>query len=378
MEIDENKDYSGAGGEEAGDENFSTPEELNAYLGEAEKGAPTLEELEAAAAKDDATDEEKLAAFEAKNAQELEEEKGIKPGADEKEKVGSPDAGKEGVEEEFDNTLAYLNKEHELGLNLAEIPEEMTREQEAEAISGIIGRMVEGVNQQVAQYEDIKQLISDPEVASFIAAKAEGKTMVDFVSQYAGRPEGMGDETLAMDELKIKLPHLSDEDITAQVQSMKDRDKLEDFATKVRSERETLAIEKAEFEKNNVALQEQEKEKVRIAEVEDFNQFMTSQKDIYGIPLNTEMKKQIFGAATQPDKDGETYLEKALQSNEGVLLATAGLLHMDRLMKGYASLDVNQRKKSFMDTLFDSPDALQSASSEHKQEGFDMDAANQF
>lgn len=383
----EEKDYSGAGATDDVDESIETTEQLDAYLkgedGSSQNGAPTLEELEEAANKDDATDDAKLAAVEARAAQDAKDtaaEAGKTPEelAVAKAANGSPSAGGEGNDEEFNSTLDYLNKTHELGLNMADMPESMTREQEAEAISGVIERMVNGINSQVGQYEDVREILKDSEVASFISAKAEGKTMAEFVQQYAGTTEGMTDELLATDELKVKLPHLSEEDIASQVQSMKDRDKLEEFAGKIRTDRQTLATQKAESDANAVALQQQEQQNARIAEVNDFGQFMKEQKDIYGIPLNTEMKEQIFGAATQIDKDGETYLEKALQSNEGVLLATAGLLHMQRMMKGYASLDVNQRKKSFMDTLFDSPDALQSGSSEHKQEGFDMDAANQF
>lgn len=388
MALDE-KDYSNAGATEDVDTSIDTEDQLNDYLGEknedgTEPSTSTVEELEEIANKEGATDEQKLAAFEARTLVDSKDEKPddgkggddkppVKPELDEN---GKPIVVEE--EEEFNNTLEFLNKEHTLGLNLTEMPKDMTREQEAKAISGIIGRMVNGVNNQMSQYEDIKTILADSEVASFIKAKAEGKTMVDFVQQYAGTTEGMGNEALATDELRVKNPHLSDDDIAAQVTSLKDRDKLDDFATKIRGERETLAAEKVETNKNAVALQTQEAETKRLAEVEDFNKFITDKNDLYGIPLNAEMKKQLFGAATQIDKDGETYLEKALQSNEGVLLATAGLLHMERLMKGYAALDVNQRKKSFMDTLFDSPDALQSSTSEHEKKGFDVDAANQF
>lgn len=383
--VDNDTDYSGAGATEQEQAAPETDEQVLAYLnenddGSTQTGAPTLEELEEAANKDGATDEDKVAALEARAAQDGKDTAAGNtdktPEQIEADKVAA--AAKAGDEEEFDSTLAFLNKTHELGLNLADLPTDMTREQEAEAISGIIGRMVNGVNSQVQQYEDVRTLLKDPEVANFIQAKAEGKTMADFAKEYAGTPNGMSDELLASQELKIKLPHLSDEDVAAQIQSMKDRDKLGEFTTKIRQEREATATETEENNKKAVALQQQQQEETRIGEVNDFNQFMQDKNDIYGIPLNTDMKKQIFGAATQIDNNGETYLEKALQSNEGVLLATAGLLHMERLMKGYASLDVNQRKKSFMDTLFDSPDALQSASSEHKQEGFDIDAANQF
>ena len=372
---------------------IDTAEQLDAYLSEGgdegdagtQTGAPTLEELEEAANKDDATDEIKIAAVEARAAQdgrdtaaEAEANKDKTPEQIAAEKAASPPAGKGGEDEEFDSTLAYLNKTHELGLNLADVPTEMSREEEAEAISDVIGRMVSGVNNQIAQYEDVRELMKDPEVANFIQAKANGKTMADFAQQYAGTPEGMSDEAIVAGELKAKLPHLSDEDIATQVTSMKDRDKLGEFASKVREDLQTAQANSAESDKKAVLLQQQEFEKRRVAEINDFGSFIQDKKDLYGIPLNTEMKKEIFNVATQVDKEGETYLEKALQSNEGVLLATAGLLHMERLMKGYASLDVNQRKKSFMDTLFDTPDALQSASSEHRQEGFDMDAANQF
>ena len=213
---------------------------------------------------------------------------------------------------------------------------------------------------------------------NFIKAKSEGKTMADFAKEYAGTLDGTSNEALATNELKVKNPHLSDEDITAQVQSLKDRDKLTEFTDKIRADRKANTLETEETQKKALLLQQDKDEEKRITEINDFGKFVQDKKDLYGIPLNTEMKKQIFNVATQVDAEGETYLEKALQSNEGVLLATAGLLHMKRLMEGYASLDVNQRKKSFVDTLFDSPDQLQSSSSEHQEKSFDIDAANQF
>jgi hypothetical protein len=94
---------------------------------------------------------------------------------EEKKKEDSSETS-EVTDEEFTNMVDYLNKEHDLGLNVNNLPSDLSREQEAEIVSNLFERTLDGVNRQLAQYQEIQKILDDEEVKNFIAAKSEGKS----------------------------------------------------------------------------------------------------------------------------------------------------------------------------------------------------------
>src|SRR5690606_37901180 len=98
-----------------------------------------------------------------------------KPGQKQQDKQQAQPASKdedEGEEtttdedEQYDNVIQFLDKKHELGLNLAELPANMTREDEAELVSNLFERVVNNANAQLRQFEHITALLEDDEVAA--------------------------------------------------------------------------------------------------------------------------------------------------------------------------------------------------------------------
>lgn len=261
---------------------------------------------------------------------------------------------------EYPTVLHYLNEKHELGLNLAEI-KELSKEEEAEALDGLIARMVEGTNAALEQYGHINVLLQDPEVQEVLRAKQEGKSLKDLYSQLAASPTGMADDALALQNFKKQYPKATDEAVQGMVDALKKSGQFEPF---VQGLREQLAEEQrltqqqqAETEKKRAeeeALKEQQ-------EVEQYAQYVSSIPSVYGIPLTKEMKEAIFDITTARDQKGFTKLDYALQSNDGLILAALGIGFMKQMIANGASIQKNRSKGRIIDRILTSPEALQSS-----------------
>ena len=282
--------------------------------------------------------------------------------------------GEEGTSsEEFANIVDYLNRQYELGLAVDQLPKDLTREQEAEIVADLFDRTAKGAQRKLSEYGEIERLLKeDAELAEFIKAKREGKNLRDFLKEYAGSTDGMDDETVIRSQLQAQYPEMTEEEISDMLTTYKDKGVLEKMAKSARNllkEQEALEARVQE----NRSLQDYQKE------VNNFGNLVQNTSAVYEIPLTDEMKKNVFVAATQRDEEGLTYLDRALQSNEGVFLATLGLLHMQDLIRAKASVDTNRRNKKLVDKLFESPSDLQSSSQqEETTKGFDPNAANAF
>jgi hypothetical protein len=87
----------------------------------------------------------------------------------------------------------------------------------------------------------------------------------------------------------------------------------------------------------------------------------------------------VFVAVTQRGEDNLTYMDKMLQSDEGMFLAALGVLHMQDMMKARASTDTNRRNKSLVDKLFTDASDLQSKTEDDtEKEGFNAEIADRF
>ena len=342
--------------EEAGIGEVTSEEELLQYLG------ATAEEEEK---KDDDEEDKGLPNPNAKESEEKEEKEEKKEGSEE-------------TEEEFNNMVEYINKRYDLNLNIDELPKDMDRQQEAEIIANLYDKVVDSANQKIGNYQGIEEVLKDKEVAQFIDAKRNGKTLRDFVSEYSTTIEGKSDESVVKDSLKQQFPDMSDEDIDDMIQDLKTKDKLSTMATNVRN-REAEAEEKSRQQKEEEEKKAREdEEKARAEDIANYKGYVGKISNVNGIPLDSAMKNELIVAATQPDKDGLTYLERALQSDLGVVRATLGLLHLEKLMNASKSTNKNRIRNDIMERLTADPKDLQSGTRVESSDEFNEEAANSF
>jgi soluble cytochrome b562 len=275
-------------------------------------------------------------------------------------------------DEEFTNMVDYLNKEHELGLNVNNLPSDLSREQEAEIVSNLFQRTLDGVNRQLAQYQEVQKVLDDEEVKNFIAAKSEGKSLREYVKEFSQTTEGQSDEIAVRNQLTTQYPNMTKEEIEDMIDVYKDKGTLEKMATAAR-EAQTKA-EQAEQER-----EAQRAEQEYAQGIQEFGKLVKSAGKVYGIPLTDEVKNDVFAAVTQRDENGETYMDKILNTDQGLFLAALGTLHMETLMKARSSTDSNRSNKKLVDRLFDKASDLQSSSNDdEKQEGFNAELADRF
>jgi len=284
------------------------------------------------------------------------------------------DDGKGGQtsEEEFTNMVDYLNKEYDLKLNVDNLPADLTREQEAELVSDLFKRTLNGVNRQLSQYQNIEKVLEDEEVKNFINAKSEGKSLKDFAQEYAKTVDGQSDEDIVRNQLTTQYPSMTKEEIDDTIDAYKDKGTLEKMATSAR-EAQKKAAEEAQTQEAQRAEQEYKES------VQEFGKLVKSAGKVYGVPLTDQIKNDVFVAVTQQDDDGMTYMDKLLSTDQGLFLATLGVLHMETLMKARTSTDTNRSNKKLVDRLFENASDLQSSSQdEEKQEGFNAELADKF
>lgn len=308
------------------------------------------------------------------------EGKGKKPGAD-SDDGGEGEGDGEGAQE-YPTALHYLNERFGIGMNLENLPEDINEGQVAEAIGDLMDRMTTGFNKKIEEQATVNEILKDKEVADFIEAKKDGKTLRDYAMAYATTAEGMDDEVLIRKDLKVQYPGMGDEKIDSIISGYKEKDIVGDMANAARQRMKAndQAAEAQRQREKEIADKQDAQERAR--SVEELGTFLRGVNNVYGVPLTDDMRAQVFVAATQLDEDGDTYLDKALQSNEGLVLATLGILHLKQLIGGKRSIEGNKTVKKIIDNLFDDPANLQSGKGGHNDGGADdklIDTlANQF
>ena len=283
-----------------------------------------------------------------------------KPGQKKQDKQqaqpASKDDGKgkektDGDDEQYDNVIQFLDKKHELGLNLAELPENMTREDEAELVSNLFERVVNNANAQLRQFEHIATLLEDDEVAALLQAKSEGKGLKELFATYSSTPEGMSDEQLVFDDLKKKYPKLSETALNNMISTQKEKGQFAEIATAIREQRKEdetkSAAQRAKQEEEEKTRRQQEYQQ----EVEQFTGLVTKVQKINGVAFTEDMKSEVLNFALKRNQEGLTQLDVALQSDVGLLRASLGIVLLERLMGAQASVLKNQGKKSVFDKL---------------------------
>lgn len=290
-----------------------------------------------------------------------------------KKKEGEQEEEEEGKKfSDYPTVVHYLNEKHGLQLNLDE-EEIKTPERQAEIMDEVVTRMIQGVNDAVKEYDYIETLMTDPEIQAVLKAKSEGKGLKDLFTQFAGTPVTLGDDDLAIKDFKAKYPKATEEHVRGMVDSLK---KNGQFDTFVKSLREQLTEEqsfseaktKSDAEKQKVASAEQERQ-----EVAEYTSYVSALTNVHGVPVTPEMKKAVVDMTTRRNQKGETYLDVALQSNEGLTLAALGIAFMKDMITNSASLHGNRKNAKFIEKVFKTPDKLQSSGGSGGQKNEDED-----
>jgi hypothetical protein len=189
--IGPNRNIDNANSDYSGGNVISSPEELEAYL----KGGNNGNSDEGG----DLTEEEKAKGKKGKPAPaaaKADDQDNDNPADVNKDKkaANAKDEGNEGDEDdevEHKSMVHFLNDEFKLGLKVDALPEEFSAAEEAEMVGAIFKRAITGMNAKLAQYKDIDNALKDPEVAGFVKAKLDGKTLKDYVQQYAVSTQGL-------------------------------------------------------------------------------------------------------------------------------------------------------------------------------------------
>lgn len=298
---------------------------------------------------------------------------GAKPdGKKTDDKADNPD-------EQYDNVIHYLDKKHELGLNLQEIPADMTREDEAELVSQLFEKVVTNANAKLRQYEELEALLEDDEVAALLKAKSEGKGLKDLFTNFSATPEGQTDEQIVFNDLKKKYPKLPEATLNNMIATQKEKGQFTEIATAIREqlkEDETKsAAQRAKEEENTRKAQQEAYQQ----EVQQFTGLVQKVQKINGVTFTDDMKSEVLNFALRRDNEGVTELDKALQSDVGILRASLGIMLLERLMGAQASVLKNAGKKTVFEKLFTKPgDAGSGGSARRPTEEIPDDMYNKF
>jgi hypothetical protein len=298
--------------------------------------------------------------------EEEEEEEGDLPKLGKGKKPVSQPAKKDGEEEgdevdenadedNYDNVIHYLDKKHGLGLNLTELPENLTREDEAELVSDLFQRVVKNADTKLRQYQEIEQLLEDDEVAALIQAKSEGKGLKDLFVTFSQSAEGMTDEQLVFNDFKQRYPKFSETQINNMIAAQKKEGQFVDLAKAIREQRieeSTLSEKQREQREKQEALRAQQEYQ---QEVHQFSGFVNKVQKINDVSFTEDMKAEVLDFILKRDDEGKTQLDNALQSDVGVLRAAIGVILLDKLMSANASVMRNKGKKDLFGKLLTKP-----------------------
>jgi hypothetical protein len=275
-------------------------------------------------------------------------------------------------DEDYENIIDYLDDKHDLGLAIEELPENLSRQEEAEIISDLFEKVATNASKQLEEYAGIEALLNDDEVAAFIEAKRNGATLKDFIQAMDNGVDSLSDEEIISYQLQREYPNMTEDEISDLVDDYKDKGVLSKMSEAARTKIKQIQ----QYQEEATAYKEQQ---IYQQDVQDVANILNNTYELYGVPLTQEIKENVYAAATQRDENGMTYLDNALQTNDGVILATLGLLHLQDLMQAKASTDSNRRNKRLVEKLFENPVDLQSNSQDTSNAPvFDPRIANSF
>lgn len=292
-------------------------------------------------------------------------------------KGSSTDPNEEG-NTQFKNIPALLNQKYFGGkLNMDNLPEDLTREQEAEVVAGLFDKSMQQMQQNIKQYEEVDKLLQDEEVVEFLKYRKAGRSLKELVADKAAGTSG---EALLVQELREKNPDWDDEDIQDQLELWKTKGKLDKFAQAAKERREVLEAEQIKTANATKAEQDRIDAEKRQQDASRYQQFVAQQKEFAGLPLDEQMQQDLVTLATGINpKTGNVLIEDFLENDKHVMAASIGILFMDRFAKQLGTKKAGKQAASLVERLFDNPGQLNTRKKATSQQSDAyIEAANSF
>lgn len=284
-------------------------------------------------------------------------------------------------EKEYPTSIHYLNAKFGLNMNVKAVPANLTRAQEAETIAEMFDAVRNSARQEAESFKPILELLKDEEVATVLRAKREGKTLKDVFEAYTQSTEGMTDDQLVENDVRLRYPGAKPEFVKKFVDGMKATNEFETFVKDLRTQRKGEETSKAQLQLEQAKKLERENAALAVEEEKNYTRFVQDIKHVYGIPVTPKMKQDMVKAATRRDNKGMTAIDYALQSDKGIALMALAITNLDTIIKSKKSVLKAQGKNSLFQTLIGDPKELQSSSagtSKHQSEEIPDDVINSF
>lgn len=250
----------------------------------------------------------------------------------------------------------YLKEKYDLPLNISDT-EKLTPDQEREVIESILERITDNVNNVLEQYNYIEEMLQDEEIQEVLRIKSEGKS----VKEYYKSLSSVSDDELVKEELKRRFPKSSPEVIEDMIQGLKEKNQYASFLESVKQQLQEEEKKRYEEEIKRKAEEERLLQEEMERRHDEFVNYLEQLDNLYGVPLTDKMKNTIYKIAVEEDETGMTYLEKALQSRTGLVLAAAGIGLMRDLINARSLTEANRKKNDFIERVFNTTERLQSS-----------------
>lgn len=277
----------------------------------------------------------------------------------------------EGKETVYPTTIHYLNEVHGLNLNVAEL-EGISKEEEYQVVSDLFETIIENAEAKIEEYSQVAQLLEDPEVVEFLQFKANGGSLLQLKTGQLADYSSISDEDIAFNMFKKANPKLEDDEVLDMIQTYKNTGKLKSFADKGREVLRDEKIQELEAREQQKRLEEKRAlEKEREIYEQELSKYATLVKntpDIAGVPLTPKMKELLVQAVAQVDRNGDSWLEKQLETPEGTLRAALGIMFLEQLVSASKTIAVSKENKALTQRLFTNPSQLQSNKKVNKKE----------
>lgn len=278
------------------------------------------------------------------------------------------------------DSLKGLNEKYNLGMNMDNLPEEFTVEEEVNTLSKLLDNRVEAFQNQLAELKNYDQLLeADPELKTYLKYRSEGKGLKELFADLGGTAVYANEDVQVAKYFKEEYG-FGDEQIAEEIQKMKDAGVYDDRrkaivdAAVAKEEKATADAVAAKQAEEKAAADAYEKQSL------EYFQYLKEIKGFGEFKISESMKKDLFNHATKLDQEGYTTLERDVQSKENALKASLAIKYWPQIVKVLSTVANEKVKGDILENLFvDDPSKLQSSSTRRKSDDqFSADIANSF
>ena len=239
-------------------------------------------------------------------------------------------------------------------LNTAGLPENMTVEQTQSVVNTLIKDILEDSNTRLSHYAEIESLLEDEEVKTFLDMRRAGKSIRDFADSFNAP---LDPDVVVKAELKKQMPFLTDIQLDAQLEGMKDNGVFDSYANQLlesqkassaKSVADALAAKQAED-----AAKSQKVQEITNAHVA----YLTQNTSIENVNLTLAERQQILNYNRGVDaKTGLTALQAAIEDPALATKAAMGILFFNKLVNTKTKKATVAKESQLMKALYTRPE----------------------